>query len=187
MGERVLYLVRHGQYVNSPEQRLTDLGRAQSELVADRLAGHPVSAIFTSTAPRARETTEPIVRRFPGVRVQRSRTLLECIPTGPRRPLPERLADRPLSSWSRDLGQLESACRRFLKPTRGPDRHEVLVFHGNMIRAMVCCALRLPIGAWWDLWVDHCSITTLRIGRHRCGLTSLNDVGHLPPELVTAM
>jgi serine/threonine-protein phosphatase PGAM5 len=186
VGDRVLHLVRHGQYVSEPEQRLTDLGRAQAELVAARLAPRPIAAIHASTAPRALETARTLAVRFPGLALQRRKMLVECIPAGPRRPLPSPLADRPLARWSRDLRQLQSVCDRYLKPTRGAEREEVLVFHGNLIRALVCCALRLPIGAWFDMWVDHASVTTLRIGRKRAVLTGLNDVGHLPPAMVTA-
>jgi broad specificity phosphatase PhoE len=77
-------------------------------------------------------------------------------------------------------------CDRYLKPVRGAEREEVLVFHGNLIRSLVCCALRLPLGAWCDMWVDNASVTTLRVGRRRTLLTGLNDVGHLPEALVTA-
>jgi serine/threonine-protein phosphatase PGAM5 len=187
VGDRVLHLVRHGQYVSEPQQRLTDLGRAQAALVAARLAGRPIAAIHTSTAPRALETAQTIARQFPALPLQRRHLLVECIPTGPRRPLPEALASRPLARWSRDLKQLQSLCDRYLKPARGAEREEVLVFHGNLIRAMVCSALRLPLGAWCDMWVDHASVTTLRVGRKRSVLVGLNDVGHLPPALVTAM
>lgn len=185
MGERVLHLVRHGQYHREPE-RLTDIGRAQAEIVAARIVLEPIASVRSSTAPRAKETAAAISRLLPALKPTASGQLVELIPSYPRHELPDALQGRPIANWSRDLAQLDRACEMLFKPTRGPDRVEVVVIHGNLIRALVCRALRAPIGMWWDMWIDNCSVTTLRVRKDRCFLMRLNDTGHLPPALVTA-
>ena len=62
MGERILYLVRHGQCELEPPgrhadlhvRRLTALGRMQARLVARRLSALPISVIHHSTFLRLR-------------------------------------------------------------------------------------------------------------------------------------
>jgi probable phosphoglycerate mutase len=60
----LLLLVRHGQTPTTgavlpgraPGLHLSDRGRAQAERVAERLAGLPLDAIYSSPLERARET-----------------------------------------------------------------------------------------------------------------------------------
>ncbi len=62
MGERILYLVRHGQLdlgafaKNQFTAGLTAIGREQARFTAKRLRSLDVSAIYCSTLGRARET-----------------------------------------------------------------------------------------------------------------------------------
>lgn len=58
--------------------------------------------------------------------------------------------------------------------------------HGNIIRYLICRALDVSPDAWINLETSNCSISTIRIEPDgNCKLESLNDVSHLPPELVT--
>ncbi len=66
-----LMLVRHGETPSNvrhvldsrpPGPPLTELGRRQAEALADRLADHPVVAVYASTAIRAQETAEPVAK-----------------------------------------------------------------------------------------------------------------------------
>ncbi|SDJ43995.1 probable phosphoglycerate mutase [Actinokineospora alba] len=72
-----LMLVRHGETPSNvrhvldsrpPGPPLTELGRRQAEALADRLADHPVVAVYASTAIRAQETAEPVAK-FHGLQV----------------------------------------------------------------------------------------------------------------------
>lgn len=62
-----LVLVRHGQPewsvdgASVSDPRLTDLGRAQAQLVAEHLGGEHFDHVLVSPLRRARETAEPIV------------------------------------------------------------------------------------------------------------------------------
>jgi 2,3-bisphosphoglycerate-dependent phosphoglycerate mutase len=66
-----LLLVRHAEPVmpdstgNAEEgRRLSPEGRLQAERLAGELAGEPITAIYSSPYPRARQTVEPLARRL---------------------------------------------------------------------------------------------------------------------------
>lgn len=61
----------------APGLHLSDLGRAQAERVAERLAGLSVDAIYSSPLERAMETAEPTAARA-GLEVKQDAGLLEC-------------------------------------------------------------------------------------------------------------
>ncbi|MFC5290625.1 histidine phosphatase family protein [Actinokineospora guangxiensis] len=67
-----LLLVRHGQTPSNvkhildsapPGPSLTALGREQADLLAERTAEDPISAVYASVATRAQETATPMARR----------------------------------------------------------------------------------------------------------------------------
>ena len=81
----LLLLVRHGETPTTgtvlpgraPGLHLCDRGRAQADRVADRLAGLPVDAVYSSPLERACETAEPTAART-GLDVKHDDGLLEC-------------------------------------------------------------------------------------------------------------
>ena len=81
----LLLLVRHGETPTTgmvlPGRaaglHLSERGRAQAERVAERLAGLPVRALYTSPLERACETAEPTAAST-GLEVHREPGLLEC-------------------------------------------------------------------------------------------------------------
>lgn len=80
----LLLLVRHGETPTTgtvlpgraPGLHLSDRGRDQAERVAERLAGLPVDAIYSSPLGRTRETAEPTATRM-GLDVNQDAGLLE--------------------------------------------------------------------------------------------------------------
>jgi broad specificity phosphatase PhoE len=82
--------------------------------------------------------------------------------------------------------QAVQAIQHFFKPTKGADKHELVVCHGNIIRFFVVCAIGAPMEAWVNMDINHCGITEIRVdpgGGLR--LVTHNDVGHLTPDLRT--
>ncbi|CAI3804072.1 MSMEG_4193 family putative phosphomutase [Pseudarthrobacter sp. MM222] len=81
----LLLLVRHGETPTTgtvlPGRasglHLSDRGRAQAERIAERLAGLPVDAIYSSPLERTRETAEPTAART-GLEVKQDVGLHEC-------------------------------------------------------------------------------------------------------------
>ncbi|MFT3716836.1 MAG: histidine phosphatase family protein [Gordonia sp. (in: high G+C Gram-positive bacteria)] len=64
----IVHMMRHGEVYNPdgilygrlPGFRLSDVGRAQAQTVADVLADHDIAAVFASPLQRAQETATPI-------------------------------------------------------------------------------------------------------------------------------
>ncbi|NUT70873.1 MSMEG_4193 family putative phosphomutase [Pseudarthrobacter sp. C4D7] len=81
----LILLVRHGQTPTTgtvlpgraPGLHLSGRGREQADAVAERLAGLPVDAVYSSPLERARETAEPTAART-GRTVTDEPGLLEC-------------------------------------------------------------------------------------------------------------
>ncbi|MFC7849418.1 MSMEG_4193 family putative phosphomutase [Arthrobacter sp. NPDC057388] len=81
----ILLLVRHGETPTTgqvlpgraPGLHLSERGRAQAQRVAERLAGLPVDAVYSSPLERTCETAEPTAARA-GLEVRAEAGLIEC-------------------------------------------------------------------------------------------------------------
>jgi broad specificity phosphatase PhoE len=68
----VVHLLRHGEvdnprgilYGRLPGFHLSPVGRRMADMVAEKLEGREIAAVFSSPLERARETAEPIAERF---------------------------------------------------------------------------------------------------------------------------
>jgi 2,3-bisphosphoglycerate-dependent phosphoglycerate mutase len=170
----VLWLVRHGQSTwntlglaqgHRDQARLTQRGARQARIIAARLYGRPVRALFTSDLCRARQTAAPLAWALglparPDTRLrERSLGVLEGMPTAaisPSRigldPGPGRVADpdvRPASGESiRDLYRRvaafvdELAGPAWLDPSRGD---VVVVAHGGTLRVLDAYLHGVPV------------------------------------------
>ncbi len=178
MGSRTIVLLRHGHYDAEDGGHLTNIGREQARLAGKYLEGIRFHAIWSSTLPRARETSDivaqPIVLecRYSGLLREGIYTKVE----GYNIPPSERLEDRE---------RADAAYRKFFRKSR-TDRTELLVCHGNLIRYFVCRALHVPVQKWLRMTTSHCGISRVVIrdtGAVR--VMSYNETAHLPPKLVT--
>ena len=190
-GVRTLYLIRHGQYdhgdttdpVDGPA--LVPLGVAQARLVAARLRAVPVemTSLRSSTMTRARETARVIGQEFPHLELQQDDVLRECTPPTRRSDVMARV--RPERA-DRCREQLERAFATCFVPSASGDRHDIIVWHGNVISYFVTRVVEVDPQAWLGMTVGNCGLTVVRIradGAMR--LLSYNDVGHLPVNLQT--
>lgn len=190
METRYLHLARHGQYErkdSQPAERLTPLGVEQAQVAAQRLRPLPITAIHSSSLPRAVETAEIIAQAFPDVPLHKTRYLRECAPC-----IPQNLSEYTLEIPAEKIGeyreQAESAFGRYFRRTRGADKHELLVCHGNIIRYFVCRVLGAPPQAWLNMDSDKCGISLIKIvSDGTMWLISYNDTGHLPDPLLASL
>jgi broad specificity phosphatase PhoE len=188
---RHLYIVRHGRYVSSGppdyDGPLSEMGMQQAGLIAERLAGLPISVIQCSTLQRARETAAIIAARFPGVETLFSPLLCECVASVP--PLVKAYLEERVPAHELVEGpiQARSAWERFFQPPDGAeDDSQIIVSSGNLIGYFVGQAVGAPADAWIRSDIQHCGLTEITIKRTRGPLLLRhNDVGHLPPELRT--
>jgi probable phosphoglycerate mutase len=184
MAIRTLYLVRHGEYDwdhnPGPHKGLTRLGLRQAQLTARRLRAVPATAVYCSDLARAVETAARIAGEFDGIEYRRLRVLRECwLPGGQRL-----LARRVIQAEAR---RRDAVFRRFVRPARGQDRHEIIVSHGNLIRYIVARVMTGSDEPHWNRMATlNCAISQVLItATGRATLVSYNDTGHLPPHLVT--
>lgn len=191
MAVRHLYLVRHGQYDPSIkasddlESGLTALGKKQALKTAKALAKTPIDKISFSTMRRTEETAQPIIACFPEVKQERSRRLWERIPcvSTEYRSLFSEWTDAELAAENQAA---ELAFAQYFRPTRGQDKHQLLVTHGNLIRYLVCRVLGTAPDLWLKMESFNCGITRVNIDPDGFAtLVSYNDVGHLPLPMRT--
>ena len=187
---RTIILVRHGAYVadpndSSPGPGLSPLGIAQARLAAARLAGMPgtFDALLASPMTRAHETAKAIAAELPGVPLEIAPELAECTPATRRK---EIIAEEKPESLAACAAKLDALFKQRFVPSRGKERREILVCHGNVTRYLVTRALGVDPEAWLEMSVAHASLTQIRVepdGRFK--VISVGDIGHVPPNLQT--
>ncbi|MGX1695111.1 histidine phosphatase family protein [Microbacterium keratanolyticum] len=190
-----IYLVRHGEHQDA-EHGLADgplsaRGRRQAELIADRLSGLPLDAVWHSPLLRANETARAIAERIPAVEMQASALLFDCVPTGMTEETPA--AFEPFfgavteAEIEAGRAQMADAVSEFLVRKPG-DVHEVLITHNFVIAWFLREVLEAPDWRWMTINQAHCGLSVIaqKPGRPWT-LVSHNDLGHLPFELRTGM
>jgi serine/threonine-protein phosphatase PGAM5 len=191
-GSRTIYLIRHGYYDYKDTsdadigKALVPLGIAQAKLVAERLREMPVqiTSIVTSTMTRARQTAEIIKEAFPDVVFEQSRLIRECTPPTWREDI---MAKESLEDTELCNENVNKAFGKYFIPSdTKEDKYDVLVCHGNFIRALVVRALQVDPESWLNMSISNCSITTITInGDGNMKLISYNDTGHMPENMTT--
>lgn len=190
MGQRIIYMVRHGQaepHDLSPDSPLTPLGKQQAQLVGQRLLQSPIHTIYYSSLRRAAETANIIATEFPNVPSHSSKLLWECpwrVMANAIEQVSARAVSHPLDPQTLDpqIQRLDQAFKHHFTPTEtDDDRHELLVCHGNVIRYFVCKALQISFTTFQHMEICNCSLSIVSIANTgRSILIAYNDVGHLP-------
>jgi len=189
-----LYLVRHGEHLDAEhgleDGPLSPRGRRQAELLADRLSGVPLDAVWHSPLERAAETARAVAGRLPSVTPEPSALLFDCIPTGMLPGTPS-IYEPFFGSYTEaevDAGraQMGDAVAEFL--VRKPAAHELLITHNFVIAWFVREVLDAPDWRWMTINQAHCGLTVLAQRKGRpWALVSHNDLAHLPMELRTGL
>lgn len=189
-----LYLVRHGEHLDAEhgleDGPLSPRGRRQAELLADRLSGVPLDAVWHSPLERAAETARAVSGRLPSVTPKPSALLFDCIPTGM---LPETpsiyepfFGSYTEAEMEAGRAQMGDAVAEFL--VRKPAAHELLITHNAVIAWFVREVLDAPGWRWMTINQAHCGLTVLAQRKGRpWALVTHNDLAHLPMELRTGL
>jgi broad specificity phosphatase PhoE len=202
----LLLLIRHAeqQTLREVDPPLSERGRRQAELLADRLVKSPIAAVVSSPMVRARQTAAPLAQRL-GVEVEVIDDLAEAGTTpeearhvftntdarfmepdpddyiGPSRAAIEVL---PRFVWGRD-GKSETGDQIRARMTasldglvsRYPGGIVACFSHGGAINAATGSWLGIPRDMWFVPW--HTGITgLLAVGQTRT-LLFTNDSSHL--------
>ncbi|MDR2321670.1 MAG: histidine phosphatase family protein [Microbacterium sp.] len=190
-----IYLVRHGEHQDAEhglaDGPLSPRGRRQAALLADRLSGLPLDAIWHSPLLRAAETARAISERIPSVEAEPSALLFDCVPTGMTEETPAvfepffgSITDAEIEAGSAQMGD---AVNEFLVRKPG-DVHEVLITHNFVISWFVREVLEAPEWRWMTLNQANCGLTVISQKQGRpWSLVAHNDLSHLPMELRTGL
>lgn len=196
--ETLIYLLRHGEVVLAEPRRfighldvpLSEHGERQSRAQAERLAGTPLAAVFTSDLTRARRTGEIVGARhglapvvLPGLREMAMGRWDGLTAEEIQRREPEAFAD-----WMARVGEFpfpEGESVSDLLARAWPAFEAIVaahagdaiavVAHGGTNRALLCAALGLPLGRLLALGQDYGALSVLaRVGQ-RWELRRLNE------------
>ncbi|CAH0185152.1 histidine phosphatase family protein [Microbacterium sp. Bi121] len=190
-----IYLVRHGEHQDAEhgvdDGPLSPRGQRQAELIADRLSGLPLDAVWHSPLLRATETARAIAERLPSVTPEPSALLFDCVPTGMTEDTPAvyesffgSVTDAEIEAGS---AQMADAVNEFLVRKQG-DVHEVLITHNFVIAWFVREVLGAPDWRWMTLSQAHCGLTVIGQKHGRpWTLVNHNELSHLPMELRTGL
>jgi serine/threonine-protein phosphatase PGAM5 len=193
MAKRTLYLIRHGQYQSNttppeqPDGNLTEIGKEQARLAAERLKTQPIHIIHFSTLQRTTETANYFINSLPNAEQRPTELLWECIPNVPagfEQYFTHLSAEHIVQSGVRANEVFET----FFKPldAAAEDSHELMVTHGNLISYLVCRALNAPVDSWLSADVNNCSLSKITVTAHgHVKLSCHNDTGHLTDHLRT--
>jgi len=197
-------LIRHGhveginpwRFRGRNDLPLTQLGRAQAEAVAQRVATTwKPSAVYASPMSRALDTARAIARRFE-LPVRADPDLLE-IDYGQWHGLtredvvakwpsegdlwfnsPDQ-AHIPGGERLRDVHARTSRGIRNLVE-RHPNETIVIVAHEAINRVVLLGALELPLSHYWRFRQGPCCINELDFEGGKCIVSSINDTAHVP-------
>jgi len=211
-----LFLIRHAQSTNNAnpvelrveDPPLTDLGCAQSELLAQHVAALGLTHLITSPFRRALQTAEHVRRAtglVPDVRVDLHEkggcvrgidppSMVGC-PGLSRR---EILAEFPgyavearidgdgwwkSQPYERDA-EARARAARLLAQTRAEfatsDHRVAYVMHGDFGLLLLRCLVELPL-----VLMFNASVTALQITPHRSTMVDFNSVLHLPQHMLS--
>jgi probable phosphoglycerate mutase len=190
-----IYLVRHGEHQDA-EHGLTDgplspRGHRQAALLADRLSGLPLDAVWHSPLERAAQTARAVAERLPSISPEASALLFDCVPTGmtPDTPAAYEPFFGSVTEAEIEAGraQMADATAEFLARKTG-EVHELLITHNFVIAWFVREVLQAPDWRWMTINQAFCGLTVIAQKKGRpWTLLSHNDLAHLPVELRTGL
>ena len=172
---------------------LADAGRAQAEVVAERLAElKKVAAVYASPLERTRETAAPIAARL-GLKVTSERGLLECdFGEWTGRPLKE-MAKEPAwttvqrypSGFRFPSGESFREMSTRITDTvarlraRHPGETIVVVSHADPIKAAVADAAGTPLDLFQRIVISPCSVSAILYTDGGPIVLTVNSLGDL--------
>lgn len=174
----------------TPNIRLNDQGRTQAQALAERLAGLPIAAVYSSPLERTLETAESIARLL-GMDAIPCEDFLEIEFGDWTDASFEELADQPpfqrfnsfRSCASIPGGEfmLQAQTRMIIGldklRVRHPQQNVVVVSHGDMIKAAVAYFAGIPLDLFQRIEISPASISVVEIDEEAVRILAVNDTG----------
>lgn len=199
-----LILVRHGEsewnrigrYQGQHDSPLSELGLAQADALANRLASETLDAIYSSPLQRARRTADAIARFHPSLAIQDDPALLEIhhgdwqglyaadvrerfgegleewrsFPTRSQMPNGESFSN----ILKRTLNFRERICRE-----HSDEATVVISTHDVVVKILIAEALGMHMDRINRLWITNASISVVEYTDDLPFLVSLSEACHL--------
>ncbi len=184
MGERFIYMLRHGHFDRDEQSKkkghLTSLGEKQASYAIKRLKEIKFDIAHVSTAIRTQQTAKIVLKGVKPKAIKNSRLLVEGLPCFPLAKAKKIKVDG--KKISKDTKRAASAFEKFFIPYKPKGtRNELIVGHGNMIRYYMMRALGVDPKKWTKLDILQCSLSIIEISEDgSMKLISFNEVGHIP-------
>ncbi len=197
-----LLLIRHGEneWVTShrlagrtPGVHLNDRGREQARQLAERLAGLPISAVYSSPLERCMETAAPLAQAL-GLPVQPEPGVLEVDYGEWQGGDLKELAKQP--EWrlvqvypsgfrfpgGESLREVQNRAVDTLERLRQEHAGEILaVFtHGDVVRTSLAYYLGVPLDLFQRLSIEPASVSVVAFHRFGPRILRVNDTGQIP-------
>jgi broad specificity phosphatase PhoE len=200
-----IILIRHGETMWNRDRRiqgrtdvlLSSTGREQAQLLAERLAGIELAAIYSSDLKRAAATARAVAKRHNGLRV----TLVEALRERNWGILEGKRWDEILKKHPDDINAIISGASAY-RPEGGESKQDVLerafaffqtlppkhqektiavVSHGGLCSTLLKYVLGIDPSRMPPFFMDNCAITVLEHhGRDNSWFVrALNDTAHL--------
>lgn len=197
-----IYLVRHGETAHNRggqglgrlDVDLTELGLAQAEAVAQRLATEPVARVLSSPLERANHVARLIAARH-NLEVETLDALIELdVGDTESMEIAEVRARFPefMKAWAGDdnvdvrmpggesMRDLAQRLAPLVQELRGSvDGDVVVVSHNFALRALICLLLGVDLARWRAFTLDLASVTALVARNERISVRFVNDTCHL--------
>lgn len=198
-----IILVRHGQtlwnvdfrYQGQSDVALNETGIKQARLVAARLLGENVAAVYASDLGRAKSTAEEIARRHDlsvGI-VSELREIsfgewegLTYGEINEKWPgVMERIFKSPDSiqipggeTYQQVQQRAMAAIEKLVK--KHPEETIIVVSHGATIRTILCAALEIPLTSVWRIRQDNTAVNIIEYHKDNwASVLLMNDTHHL--------
>ncbi|MGD8406760.1 MAG: histidine phosphatase family protein [Anaerolineales bacterium] len=196
-----LMLVRHGEtewnvqrrYQGQSDVPLSELGRRQAELIAERLAGQTIEAVYASDLERAWETASFIAEKI-GLEVSsepRLRELKFGILEGLTFEEAEEQYPEMIAAWLENFNNTPEGAETIdlfnarivsllddLK-TKHDEQIVLLVGHGGSLSEILRVVLGLSREKRWYLEMENASLSEVSIAENYISLRRVNDTCHL--------
>ncbi len=192
----VFHLLRHGEHGllgrvlagRMPGVGLTERGRAEIAAVAERLAGEPIAAIYSSPLQRTRESAEivaarlqlPIEFRDDVIELdfgEWTGSTFDSIRADPRWEAWRTQRSIAAIPGGESMRQVQRRAVDALLDINGRHPHQtvVVVSHGDVIRSAVLFALGMPLDSYNSIEISQGGVSTIRIDAGGIRVLTLNE------------
>lgn len=178
----------------TPGVHLNERGRAEAALLAARLAGHPIDAVYASPLDRTMETARYVAGPHDlEVLVDEAVGEIRCGEWEGRElsvlradPLWARMREDPIGvsyPGGENIQQVQSRAVTLLERLRSEHGGVVaVVSHADVVKSVVAHYLGLPLERFRRLQVAPASLTVLQSSASGVRLVLFNDIGAVPVE-----